>query len=166
VKGLEKALGGSFLAGRRTVIVGAGGAGRALAFGLREKGAAITVVNRTANRAKRLAADVGCDWRPMEDLDGLDAEILINCTSVGMSPKVDETPVDKKRLRPGMVVFDAVYNPLETRLLREAAEAGCRIVTGFDMFVGQAVGQFELWTGQRAPADLMADVLGKRLYSR
>jgi shikimate 5-dehydrogenase len=76
-----------------------------------------------------------------------------------MHPKVDATPVPREMLRPGMLVYDAVYNPLETRLLREAREAGCRTVAGIDHFVRQAVEQFELWTGRPAPVETMRRVV-------
>jgi len=168
-KGLEDALAGersegpSPLSGKRVVMLGAGGAARGIAFGLRQKGARLTIVNRTASKAEALASEVGCEWRPVEELSQLDAEILVNSTSVGMHPNVDDTPVPKELLRSGMVVFDAVYNPLETRLLREAAECGCKIVTGLDMFVNQAVEQFELWTEQEAPVELMREVVKEAL---
>jgi 3-dehydroquinate dehydratase/shikimate dehydrogenase len=80
-----------------------------------------------------------------------------------MHPNEDDTPIPVDLLKPEMLVFDAVYNPIQTRLLREARGVGCPVVTGFEMFVRQAVGQFELWTGVDAPKELMADVVRKRL---
>ena len=91
------------------------------------------------------------------------ADVLINTTSVGMHPNVDETPVPREALRQGMIVFDAVYNPPETRLLREAKQAGCRTLSGIAWFVNQAALQFELWTGQAAPRPTMERVLRERL---
>jgi len=80
-----------------------------------------------------------------------------------MHPKVDQTPLERQHLRPGMVVFDAVYNPEHTRLLQEASSCGCRVVTGVEMFVRQACYQFKLFTGQEGPADLMRRVIKEAL---
>jgi len=94
-----------------------------------------------------------------QDLQSLQVDIVMNATPVGMWPNVDETPLDSRLLRPGMVVFDAVYNPQETRLLREARQAGCRTVSGVEQFIGQAAEQFHLWTGRQAPLELMRRVV-------
>jgi shikimate dehydrogenase len=88
-----------------------------------------------------------------------DIQVMIHCTPVGMSPKVDATCVPAALLRPTLTVMDIVYNPRETRLLQEAKAAGCRVIPGLDMFLNQAVEQFELWTGQKAPAAVMRRVL-------
>ncbi|MFQ5956870.1 MAG: shikimate dehydrogenase [Candidatus Brocadiales bacterium] len=154
---------GDSIKGKKITIVGAGGAARAVAFGLRQKGAEITIVNRTEARAEALARDLGCHHRRLGELNKLDTEILVNCTSVGMHPNIKETPVPKKVLRPGMWVFDAVYNPPETRLLREAAAKGCRVLGGVRMFVLQAAQQFELWTGRPAPLEPMDGVIKDKL---
>lgn len=160
---LEPALGespeGTALSGKRVVVLGAGGAARAVVFALSEKGAKVTILNRTVERAKRLAQEVGAKWGPLSDISKMKMDVLVNATSVGMYPEVDETPVSKEIFRPGLVVFDMVYNPLETRLLREAKEAGCECITGLEMFVEQAKEQFELWTGKDAPTDLMRQVV-------
>ena len=111
--------------------------------------------------AGRAVAVVGADA-----LVELDAEIVINCTSVGMHPNTDQSPVPAQALRRVKLVFDTVYNPIETRLLREAAAAGCRTVTGVDMFVNQAAAQFEIWTGQQAPRELMRRVVLQHLGNR
>ena len=161
-RSLEAAMGGedgAALKGKRVVVLGAGGAARAVAFGLKSRGAHVTVVNRTHERGVKLAQDVGCECRRREELGELDFEILVNTTSVGMHPNVDESPVPAEILKPGMLVLDAVYNPLETRLLREAAQAGCKTATGFGWFVNQAAAQFELWTGKPAPIKVMKEAL-------
>jgi len=111
-----------------------------------------------------LAGDLGCQTTSVESI-GSNFEILINCSPVGMQPNVDQTPFSKERLKKGMVVFDAVYNPLKTRLLREAEEIGCITIPGIDLFVNQAVDQFELWTGEKAPKDLMREIVIERLSS-
>ena len=139
------------LSGRHVAVLGAGGAARAVVAGLDHYGAIITIYNRTLARAAELAGDFGADARPLADLPQLRAEVLINCTSIGMYPRVDESPVPEAVLPRVSVVFDTVYNPVRTLLLRQAAEAGCRTVGGLDMFLRQAEAQFELWTG-RAPS--------------
>lgn len=153
------------LRGKRVLIVGAGGAGKAIAFGIKERGGELLIANRTKYRAERLADALGCQAVTLRTLlkDGFDADVVVNASSVGMHPHEDETPVPKQLLKPGTLVFDAVYNPISTRLLREASEIGCRTVTGFEMFIRQAVSQFELWTGHQAPRDLMAQVVRQRL---
>ena len=87
------------------------------------------------------------------------AQVLIHCTPIGMHPNIHASCVEKTLLKPELTVMDIVYNPLETQLLREAREAGCRTIRGVEMFVNQAVGQFERWTGQSAPIDVMRAIL-------
>jgi len=151
------------LGGRRVALVGAGGTARAIAFGLRAKGAATRIYNRTHKRAAELAAAVGCEWAPLDALASLAADVVVNATSVGMTPDVDASPVPASALRSGMVVFDAVYNPARTRLLAEAERKGCIAVSGIEMFVNQAVQQFQTWTGREAPRELMDAVVRERL---
>ena len=98
----------------------------------------------------------------LDNLDRLDAEIVINCTSVGMHPDVDSSPLVK--IPPCIqTVFDTIYNPVETKLIRQARAAGCAAITGLDMFVNQAVAQFERWTAKPAPRDVMRDVVARKL---
>lgn len=144
-------------------LLGAGGAARAISFGLQERGAQVTIVNRNFERAQSLARDVGCLSRKFGDLSGINTDILINATPVGMFPAVHETPIDKNNLKPNMLVFDTIYNPSETRLLREARARGCRIVGGLPMFVNQAAAQFELWTGIKPPLKLIEEIAFKKL---
>jgi len=141
------------------LLVGAGGAGRAIAWGLRAKGAVLTIANRTASRAEALAAELGIASCPLEDIADLRPDILVNATSRGMWPDVDDSPVPPEMLRPGMVVFDSVYNPPRTRLLREAGEAGCITASGLEWFAAQAAAQFEFWTGESAPMAVMQRVI-------
>lgn len=154
------------LAGRRVLLLGAGGAARAVAHGLIEKGADVTVSNRTHDRAVALAGEVGCRALEVSALASAAVDVVVNTTSVGMYPNVHATPLPKEALRKGMVVFDAVYNPMETRLLREAREAGCRTVGGIRWFVSQAALQFELWTGRPAPRQVMERVVKERLEGK
>ncbi|HUV75331.1 MAG TPA: shikimate dehydrogenase [Dehalococcoidales bacterium] len=150
--------------GKRVVILGAGGASRAISFILAEKGARLVILNRRLNRAKELARSVS---RSSKDIAALKldeanlakamegAEVLVNATSVGMSPGTGETPLPARLLKPGLVVFDIVYNPVRTRLLREAEAAGARTIGGLDMLVWQGAMAFEKWTGRKAPLELM-----------
>jgi shikimate dehydrogenase len=155
--------------GRRAVILGAGGAARAIAFGLKERGADLTVLNRAEEieMAASLAAEIGC---PHGDLGRTDAiaraDIVINATSVGMSPLHDRTVIDTGLLRPEQVVYDVVYNPLETKFLREARARGCRAIPGYEMLLLLGVAQFELWTGRPAPEELMRTILLERLKGK
>jgi 3-dehydroquinate dehydratase/shikimate dehydrogenase len=168
IAALEEALGGasagrSPLQGKHVLLIGAGGAGRAVAYGLIERGAQLTIANRTAERGETLANEVGGQAVPLSEVEEVEADIIVNTTTIGMHPKVDESPVPASMFRKGMVVFDAVYNPLETRLLREAAAAGCRTVSGLTWFIRQAAAQFELWTGKVAPVKVMEEVVRERL---
>jgi len=142
------------------VILGAGGSARAIGFGLQSAGAAsVTLCSRTEKRGKALAAELNCPWHPLAQLNQLHAEILINATSVGMSPDSDRTPAPGCDLSRFYAVMDIVYAPLETVLLREARKAGCQCVSGLEMLLYQGVIQFEFWTGKPAPVELMRETL-------
>ena len=164
---IEAVVGAGWLTGKRALLIGAGGVGRAMAFALRHRGAAITLTDVDAARAESLARDVGAAILPISRIQRggsgepprADWDILLNGTPIGMHPKTDASPVPREMLRPGLVVYDAVYNPIETRLLKEAREAGCRTIAGIDHFVRQAVEQFELWTGRPAPVETMRRVV-------
>ncbi len=144
------------LAGRRAVVLGAGGTARAVVFGLRERGARIAVLNRTPERAAALARELGADSSgSLADLAGMAHDVLVNTTSVGL--RSDASPVAPEALRAGSVVLDAVYDPERTRLLRDAEARGARTVSGKWMLVHQAAAQLELWTGLSAPIDVMAE---------
>lgn len=151
------------LAGLSVLQIGAGGAGRAIAFGLVARGARVVVANRTVSRARDLAAELGCRACGLDEMPDVEADVLVNATSIGMWPDVHATPAPHELLRTGMVVFDSVYNPVETRLLREAAAAGCTTATGLEWFVNQAVAQFEWWTDTPAPRQVMEEVVRDRL---
>lgn len=157
---IEAGLGGS-VAGKTVLVVGAGGAGRGVAFGAAHRGARVLICNRSDDRAVALAKDVGAEAVPWAALQEgrVRADVLANTTSLGMQPDVDSTPVPAAALSNFGLVFDAVYTPLETRLLREAKSAGAVAVNGVDMFVGQAAQQYELFTGAPAPVALMRSTL-------
>ena len=153
--------------GKKVVILGAGGAARAISFILAERSANLVILNRLleldwaeelAQRVSKVSKKEVKALKLNEEklemvLEG--ADILINATSVGMSPDVNKTPVPARLLKPGLIVFDIVYNPIKTRLLKEAEAAGAQTIGGLDMLVWQGAISFEKWTGQKAPLDLM-----------
>ena len=143
------------LKGRSVVILGAGGAARAAALSLANKGAAVTILARDPAQASAAARAVGCRHGALADAGRHPWDVLINATPVGSGAQAGETPLEAGLHRPGTIVLDMVYDPLETRLLREAKAAGCTIVGGIEMLVAQAVAQFETWTGVEAPAEVM-----------
>ncbi len=141
--------------GKRVTLVGAGGAARAAALALHRKGARVTVLARDPDRARSVAAAVGCAWGDLADGLAQGYDVLVNSTPLGSHAAPEETPVPAPLLREGAVVFDMVYDPLETRLLREARQRGCAVIGGLEMLIAQAVAQFETWTGLEAPLEVM-----------
>jgi shikimate dehydrogenase len=144
------------LAGARAVVLGAGGAARAVVFGLVERGARVVVLNRTPERARELARALGAEHA--DDLDALAStphDVLVNATAEGL--ETDRSPVPAQALRPGSLVMDTVYAPERTRLLRDAEARGARTLGGKWMLVHQAAEQLRLWSGREAPIQVMAD---------
>ena len=160
---LAKLEGAPGLAGRSVLLLGAGGVARAIAHGLQREGALITIANRTTERAQRLAEEVGCRYTEWPARHAVLSEILINGTSVGMHPNVDESPIHQSYLRPGLLVFDTVYTPETTLLIKEARERGCHVLTGVDMVIRQAAHQFRLFTGKEPPMELMSNLVRRAL---
>ncbi len=162
------------LAGRRVAVLGAGGAARAIVAALAHYRADTTVYNRTVSRAERLATEfnardgggtVAAAGR--DELPRAEAEIFINCTPIGMHPNVNASPLPAEFALPAeAVVFDTIYNPAETLLLRRAAAAGCTTASGIDMFLNQAVAQYQAWTQRPAPRQTMRDVVLRKLGDR
>jgi 3-dehydroquinate dehydratase/shikimate dehydrogenase len=148
---------------RVVLVLGAGGAARAVAHALHREGALVSISNRTEERAARLAEEVGCRYVDWTARHSVMCEILVNCTSVGMHPDVDESPVHSSFLKPGLTVMDVVYTPETTLLIREARDRNCHVITGVDMFVRQAAAQFKLFTGQEPPLEFMRTVLRRAL---
>jgi shikimate dehydrogenase len=149
------------LAGKKAVLIGSGGGALAIAAALKKSSTRLVILNRTVEKAKHLAKLVNAD-----DSGGLDklpliasADILINATSVGTWPEVNESVIPRELLHQGLTVFDIVYNPRETRLLTEAKGKGCPVVYGYRMLLYQAARQFELFTGYQAPLPVMEHVL-------
>lgn len=174
MRALEDA--GVTVADRNILIIGAGGAARAIAFQFGYSGGEIVIANRTKERADRLAGDVRSGLAelgktPAIESIGLgaipgkiaDADILINATSVGMHPDIDATPVPSDLLRPGLVVFDIVYNPRRTRLLLEAEQKGATVIDGVRMLVHQGAEAFSIWTGRKPPVDAMIEAVVREL---
>ena len=151
--------------GKTAVILGAGGAARAVSWALAEAGAALIILNRTPGKAMELAGDIArAAGHPAEALQ-LNANnlaialerghIIINTTSVGMSPETGETLLKSDMIKPRHIVVDIVYNPVKTRLLKEAEKAGAGTINGLDMLVWQGALAFEKWTGREAPVEIM-----------
>lgn len=147
------------LASMPAAVLGAGGVSRAIVAGLTDCNADVTIYNRTAAKAQALAQQFACKWRPWEDRLNLQAQLVINGTSIGMHPREDQSPLPSQCLSDGMVVFDTVYNPAQTKLLELAAQHNCRCIDGLTMFVAQAAGQFKLWTEKSPPRQLMRKVV-------
>lgn len=154
---------GSGLEGKHVLVLGAGGVARAIVLGLMWRKADITIASRTAERAEELAHFCKGKQIAFGLRHTVKCDLLVNCTPIGMHPNLDDTPYEPKYLKPEMVVFDTVYNPEQTLLLKSAREAGCHVITGVDMFIGQAAMQFKLFTGREAPTDLMRQVIRRTI---
>ena len=167
---LEEA--GASLDQRGILLIGAGGAGRAIAYALAERGCKFTFMNRTLSKARLVAKRIRDQFnihvtsaplssRSLRTLLA-EAEIIINASSMGMNGK-SNLPIKPTWLRPEHYVFDLVYRPLQTKLLQYASLAGARTITGLDMLVNQGACSFSLWTGRKAPVVEMRQAIGKRL---
>jgi shikimate dehydrogenase len=173
MRALEESFGD--LNGVKAVVLGAGGAARAIGYHLSTVAEVLVIVNRTLARAEGLVEvflgypecrstvsvlPLGRD--PLRKaLDG--ADIVVNATSLGMEPNTDKTPIEKGLLGPSLLVLDAVYNPPKTRLLKDAEAAGARTLAGISMLVYQGAAAFKLWTGRDAPEALMMKVVERSL---
>jgi shikimate dehydrogenase len=154
---------------KNVVVMGAGGASRAISFVLAERDANLVILNRQLELdwAEELALSLSRTFGKEVKALRLDdknlamvlnrADILINATSVGMSPNINETPAPAQLLKPALTVFDIVYNPIKTRLLREAEAAGAKTISGIDMLVWQGASSVEMWTGLKEPIELMRE---------
>jgi shikimate dehydrogenase len=149
------------------LILGAGGASRAICFVLAEEAKRITLTDVVEEKASKLAKEVktklGANISGKEAIEPIlqeriqDADILINATPIGMYPNTDDSPIASELLHPDLFVFDVVYNPLETQLMKAAAEIGCETLGGLDMLVNQGVLAFKWWTGKGPDKELMKD---------
>ena len=141
--------------GMKALVMGAGGVSRAIAWGLKQRYCEVTIASRTMEKSKILAAELGCNAIEWEDRHDQRINLLVNGTPVGMHPDVDHSPFNAAKLNEFVAVFDTVYNPENTLLIKQAKQANCRIITGIDMFVRQAAYQYKLFTGKQGPTDLM-----------
>ena len=157
------------ITGKKVLLLGAGGAARAIAFQLAKDGAKVTIANRTIERAEALAKDVikvgEAQASGYEGLKNLihDSDILINSTSVGMYPKISGTIVTSDMMHKDLTVFDIVYNPQNTLLLKEAKKAGATTIDGVMMLVFQGAESFKIWTGRTPPVDVMEKAVREKL---
>ena len=160
------------LAGKKVLLLGAGGAAKAIAFCLAREVDELCILNRDAAKARELAEvlepcgkkTVGDELTLEKMAQGLqDADVLINATSVGMIPNASESLVRPEWLKPSLCVMDAVYNPLETKLIRDARAAGAKVVTGAEMLLHQGAASFEIWMSCPAPVDVMREALLRRM---
>jgi len=153
------------LKGRKVLLLGAGGAARAIAYAIAKEADELAVLNRTVKDAQTLAKLVEKTANKriisgslsIEDIDAnlQDSDILINATSIGMKPNVDETPVPIELLRKNLSIMDIIYNPLETKLVKDAKAVGAKVVSGVEMLIYQGAASFEIWTGKSAPVEVM-----------
>ncbi|VVA43649.1 Shikimate dehydrogenase (NADP(+)) [Candidatus Roizmanbacteria bacterium] len=148
------------LSGKKVLVLGAGGAARAIVFGLLKKGAKVKIFNRTKEKAVKLAQEFNCQVTSLSIKSEIrDFDIIINTTSVGMKPLEKETPISTKFITNKQIVFDIVYVPFETKLLKEAKKRGARIIHGTEMLLHQGTTQFEIYTGHKAPEEVMRKIL-------
>ncbi len=151
------------LAGRKVLMLGAGGVAKAIGAGIMKHGGILMIASRNHARAKELAEKLGCQNVLWENRGAQFADILINCTPVGMHPDVENTPFADNWMRDGMLVFDTIYNPENTLLIKQAKLRDCRTATGLEMFIRQAAAQFELFTGHEPPIEHMREALRREL---
>jgi 3-dehydroquinate dehydratase/shikimate dehydrogenase len=149
------------LAGKRVLLLGAGGVAKAIGQGVLRAGGALTITNRTKQRGQELAEHLGCQFVAWENRGAAYVDVLVNCTPIGMYPNMNDTPFQEHWLREGTVVFDTIYNPEQTLLIKQAKERGCITVSGLEMFVAQAAAQYHCFTRQAAPVDVMREALRK-----
>ena len=141
--------------GMRALVLGAGGVARAIAWGLKREAARVVIANRTFERGKALAEELGVDFVRWESLIDARAQLVVNGTSVGMTPKTEESPVEPSFFKKDMVVMDTVYTPRNTKFLRDARSVGAATIDGVEMFLRQANGQFKLWKGRPIPTEIL-----------
>ncbi len=147
-------------------VIGAGGVARAIVAGLSDTGARIKIYNRTVEKGEKLAAEFNCNFAPLDELPNLKAKLLVNSTSVGMHPDTDVTPLPKEYIKKDMTIFDTVYNPPQTLLLKQAKQKKAKTIDGLSMFINQAVTQFKLFTGQNPNLKLMRKTVCNSLSRR
>jgi 3-dehydroquinate dehydratase/shikimate dehydrogenase len=145
--------------GMTALVLGAGGVSRAIAWGLKQRQCEVLIASRTMERSQMLAGELGCRAIEWDQRHNQRINLLVNGTPVGMHPDVDHSPFDAESLNQFVAVFDTVYNPENTLLIKQAKKADCRIITGIDMFVRQAAYQYKLFTGKDGPSELMRQTI-------
>jgi len=146
------------LQGKNVAVIGAGGFAHAATYAVVSKGAKVKIYNRTVEHAKTLANKFDCDFGSLKDVTEVkNADIIINATSVGMEE--EKAIIEKKLMQKRQIVFDAVYVPYETTLIKEAKEQGATVIHGTELLLYQGVAQFELFTGVKAPVETMREVI-------
>jgi len=145
------------------VVIGAGGAARAVVFGITSKGGEVVIVNRSEEKGRSLAKEFDCTFVSLSEIESAHGDCLVNTTPIGMYPKEDKMPVPERVLGAFKAVADVIYNPLETMLLRKAEAAGCMVAGGLEMFVFQGGEQFRIWTGKEPPVEFMRNLVLERL---
>ncbi|MBU0999786.1 shikimate dehydrogenase [Patescibacteria group bacterium] len=154
------------LKSKTVALIGAGGTARAAAYGVTKKGAKLTIYNRSLKKGEKLAKEFGGEALSLQNLEKIkDADIIFNATPLGMHPNENKTPIPKELIRKNQIVFDAVYTPSETKLLRDAKSAGAQIISGTEMFIEQGATQFKLFTGKVVPVDVMKKIFLKHSQS-
>jgi shikimate dehydrogenase len=149
--------------GKTFAILGAGGAARAAVFGILKEGGIPVIVNRTIEKGGEMAREFGCPFYPLSEIGKIEADCLINTTPVGMAPDREKSPVGREDLANFRWVMDIIYNPLKTRLLKDAVEAGCIALSGVGMFVHQGAEQIRIWTGVEPPRAFMKGIVLEKL---
>jgi len=147
---------------KKVCLIGAGGAAQAVAYGIHKEKGRLVIINRNQERGKTLALKYNADFIPMDEINkmgDINADIVINTTSIGMHPDIDHLSFPSEYLHPRMVVMDIVYTPLKTKLLLEAQKKGCATIDGLSMFMHQGAAQFKLWTGISPDIELMRQTI-------
>lgn len=146
-------------------VIGAGGVARALVAGLSDVGASITIYNRTLEKAIALAEEFKCKYAPLDKAPETTARLIVNCTSIGMHPNVDNSPLPPETVKSSMAVFDTVYNPLKTKLLQYAEQKSAKTINGAEMFIRQAMAQFKIFLSTEADEQQMRNTVLSNLRS-
>lgn len=148
------------LENKSVALIGAGGAARAVAYGVTRRGAKLTIYNRTIEKAQAITKEFGGDAHSLDAVEEVkNMDIIFNATSIGLHPNENESPLAKELITDKHIVFDAIYVPYETKLLRDAKQQGARTIHGMEMLLQQGIAQFKLYTGCDAPEETMRDVL-------
>lgn len=148
---------------KKVGIIGAGGAAHALAHGIKINKGYITIINRTRERGEKLAELFNADFCRLDQIKEKKFDILINATSLGMTPDIDTSPAEKQLLKKNMIIMDIVYNPIETKFIKDAKKIGCTTIDGLSMFLHQGINQFELWTKIKPSMDNLRQTIMKSL---